>query len=368
MQLQVTSLAPFIQLALVSAPKNSAQSGIKPAIILSDKLLQTPLLSPDQKSAGLTELLHSITSLPSRSVPPAAAALIAAIRNKVVNAQSLTNVHTLKPALHDASLLLAGNLAPEEVETSGNSLKSLLLQLLGTLSENSNSGLRAPPHKSSAEAYALSLYQNIQSAAFDSRSRLTQEVEREILRMFMLQKSHPDVPESLTQRWLFELPVYFYDQIRAISVRIHEERKKRQLNPSAEAHWSARFIFELANCGYVNVKIHVTEIRAHIAIECERSRTAQLCNLRQQTLARNLNNYGLRLSGFDCLQHRRDAIGSAGDAELSQTQALSAPRGAFSTAAYNSGNDLPGKTDAGEKATIRLREFDMSADSKELNS
>jgi len=330
LQLKVTSLSPFLELALLDTAKISERPGIKPAIILSEKLLHQSIAPDPKNTSGLLRIMQVLDSLPAQAMSPATAALYAALQQRIVYSSSLTNSRSLKPALRDSSLLMGGSLHPDDAGEEDSDMKTLLLQIVRGLGSAGADQARSAGRGQTAMSTGLALYQSVLTSGVDVAALAAKEAEDEFLRMFFFHKSIADHAEEQSeeqgQRWLFELPFRFQNRVRSVSIGIYEEDQK-QRGSAESSSWAAHFGFELPRCGHLEVTLCILDPAISITIECELVETANLLVHHQQALQEKLISFGLKLTAFTCSTRPAERFSSAplSSAPLSSAPFTSAP-------------------------------------------
>jgi hypothetical protein len=309
LKLQVKSLSPFIELGLINTAKATQQAETKPGIILSQRVLEWSGQNTQANSSNLLRFINLLNTLPAQSLPPATAALIAALNKRLVDPQLLTSPSTLKPTLLDASVLLAGGLTAGVASESSNELKSLLFQLVRSLA-----GVNSTVQQGMLENDGLALYQNIGRAGAGTAMLLARELGEELLRMFNAQRHDIETDEQYERRWLFELPVNFQDRLRSIVIRIREEESDSDPN-TAEFIWKAEFEFELPGCGDLRVELIIENLAVSATITCTKISTARLLEKKHDSLAEKLESNGLQLSNFQSITTNKSAFYAHNSAE-----------------------------------------------------
>lgn len=326
LQLKVTALSPFIELALLNTAKISERAGMTPAVILSEKLLRASADTTHRNASAFLTILQTLDALSPQSLSPATAALIAALRQRIVLPDSLAKLRTLKPALRDASLLLDGNLHPDDAGEVETNLKSLLLQVLRSISGGNAPAGKAQLHGDLDALLGMSLYQSVSNTGNGPNAQLARRMEDELLRMFIFQKTALDESEEHGQRWLFELPVNFQDRVRSVAIRIMQNRKQR---PSpGEATWAAHFTFELPLLGCLEIRILIADPEVAVFAACEHTATANLLTHHQGALREKLATFGLCMTELGC-EVRDKATFVATQAIVNARESESVPLEAF---------------------------------------
>ena len=331
LQLKVTSLSPFLELALLDTAKISERPGIKPAIILSEKLLHQSVASDPKNASGLLRIMQVLDSLPAQAMSPATAALYAALQQRIVFSSTLTNSRTLKPALRDSSLLMEGSLHPDDAGEEDSDMKTLLLQIVRGLGSAGADQARSAGRGQTAMSTGLALYQSVLTSGVEIAALAAKEVEDEFLRMFFFHKSSADHTEEQGQRWLFELPFRFQNRIRSVSIGIYEEDRK-QRGSAESSSWAAHFGFELPRCGHLEVTLCILDPAISITIECGLAETANLLVHHRGALQEKLLSFGLKLTAFTCSTRPAETFSSTpfsstpfSSTPLSSAQLSSAP-------------------------------------------
>lgn len=310
LQLKVTSLSPFLELAMLDTAKIAEKPGIKPAVILSEKLLQQAATADPKNTSGLLRILQVLDTLPAQAMLPATAALYTALKQRIVYSSSLTNSRTLKPALRYASLPVEGILHPDDAGEEESDMRSLLLQIVRGLGSADADRGRSSGRSQTATNSGLALYQSVGTSGVEIAALAAKEVEDEFLRMFIFHKPVADHSDEQEQRWLFELPFRFQNKVRAVSIGIYEEDRK-QRGSADSSSWAAHFGFELPQCGHLEVTLCIADPAISLTMACERVETANLLVHHQQALREKLASFGLRLTDFSCATRPAETFTSA---------------------------------------------------------
>jgi|GEM_PF-3143562 len=292
LKLTVKSLSPFVELALNDTVETTQLSERGSGIILSESIRLWAGQNLQADSSGIVLLISLLKTLTTQQLPEATKVLVAALFERLVTPRILTSPGTLKSALLGVCLSVEGSTGSVTESGSGEDLKSLLLQLIRSLSATNITG-------KNLDIYGLSLYQGVGRYDSDLIMLLVHELGKELSRTIAKQEQFAEASDECEHRWIYELPVHFQDRLRSIYLRIFKKRFRHNVR-HADREWEVEFEFGLPNLGDLRIEMSIEGLNVSVTAVCTKHSTNELVTEKQDALKKRLEYYGLCLAALQC--------------------------------------------------------------------
>ncbi|MFT4814760.1 MAG: hypothetical protein ACI80L_000179 [Pseudohongiellaceae bacterium] len=295
--LKVSGVSPQLEFSIISrAPTNVGNTDVA-SVILSDKFLHNSLVANRNINTSLTNLislLHTSSSIP---VPPAIALLIDSMRNRIVREGGLTNPKLIESSLLGSSLLMNKTSSSKALDRG---LLVLLQQIADSLESQRSSAQRIPAAVKYQQALGMSLYL---SGDVNFLGTFTREVEEQHANLLNLRNRTQEDMQQHAYRLLAELPVFFKNQVKSISIRYYEKKSGEEKKPAeSDCEYGVDFEFEFDH-GKIFSRILIANSEVCLSVGCEKSDTAENFTTSKSSLGEKLISYGLKLKKLTVAVH-----------------------------------------------------------------
>ncbi|PCJ26684.1 MAG: hypothetical protein COA96_05030 [SAR86 cluster bacterium] len=297
--LEVVSLSPYIELALVNPKGIPGKSLVSPSIVLSEQLLQKIPSARGESLSNLINFINSSNSADMRSLSVETVSLLKSLQKKLIRHTDLSNTGKLKSAFSNTGIHVEKSLSSDEAIDSAKDVKSILSQIFKSLGDRYVSRTGAQASGKIPESYGVAIYRNGIEDPFGFKALLTQKLESSFSRILANQQKSMDEQQHQNQRWHFGLPVAFFDKVQTIPITIYRNGKQKKGSKDS-ATWAVKFSFKMNRLGFIKIKIVLVDLAVSLSMECEKKATLALISHSSDSLYKSMRTYGLKLIEFNC--------------------------------------------------------------------
>lgn len=296
LMLKVAGLTPMVHFTLVNRIRKNVGNSEVMSMNATDKILQSSNNADRGMNSSLTSLISLLHFGSTQALPQATLELIDSLRRRLLRSSGLMNPSLIRHSILNGSLVSSRHGAAGTAQPAESGLQLLLAQIVDSLAVHKDAVGKFPVVGNYKHALGISLYQSSDGDVLKSFTRSVEEHYQNLC------NSKPKPQEEMLMqpyRLAVELPILFKEQIRSLTIRF-DDRKRREKQNSNDDACSAEFELELGSCGFVYARISIENMKASFLVGCEQERVAVHLGRCEKAITEALDVYGLMLEEFRC--------------------------------------------------------------------